>query len=69
MRAVAMSEGVTIRIEIFTSNCRGNVPLISYQLHLLILHFQREEHGNFRKAENQNNRIRDLGGKYSSYLS
>ncbi len=64
-----MSEGVTIRIRIFTSNCRGNVPLISHQLHLLILHFQGEDQVNFGKAENQNNCIGDLGGKYSSYLS
>ncbi len=64
-----MSEGVTIRIGIFTSNCRGNVPLISHQLHLLILNFQGEDYVNFGKAENQNNCIGDLGGKYSSYLS
>ncbi len=64
-----MSVGVTIRIGIFISNCRGNVPLISYQLHLLILHFQEKDHVNFRKTENQNNRLGDLGGKYSSYLS
>ncbi len=66
LRAAAMSEGVIIRIGIFTSNCRGNVPLISHQLHLFILHFQGEDHVNFGKAEN---RVGDLGGKYSSYLS
>ncbi len=69
MRAAVMNEGVTIRIGIFTSNCRGNVPLISYQIHLLSLHFQGEDHVNFGKAENQNNRVGDLGRKYSSYLS
>ncbi len=71
-RAVAVSEGVAIRIVIFTwdsNNCRGNVLLISYQFYLLILHFQGEDHVNFEKAENQNNCIRDLGGKYGSYLS
>ncbi len=34
-----MSEGMAIRIERFTwdsSKCRGNKPLISYQLYLLI---------------------------------
>ncbi len=67
-----MSEGVTIRIGIFTwnsSNYRGNMLLISHQLHLLILHFQGEDHVNFGKAKNQNNHVGDLGGKYSSYLS
>ncbi len=71
-RAVAVSEGVAIRIGIFTwdsSNCRGNVSLISHQLHLLILLFQGEDHVNFGKAENQSNCVGDLGGKYGSYLS
>ncbi len=68
-KAVVVSEGVIIKIGRFTwdlSNCRGNVPLISHQLYLLIpsggdfyptpgdafIHFQREDHMIFRTAEN-----------------
>ncbi len=53
-----VSEGMVIRIRIFTwdsSNCRGNLSLIPHQLHLLILHFQRKDHVNFGKVENQSN--------------
>ncbi len=38
LKAVAVSEDMTIKIERFTwdlSNCRGNVSLISHQLYLL----------------------------------